>query len=632
MSEHCSELGDEERKTFNPVHLAIMDVFRDNREAAINRFFSSMYQSIKSIHDIGKHCHRDVALRNFMPRVDLRSAAHDYGLASSFNAAGYAKMLLNKDEAPIRYLDTEGLANKSSIKTDLYGLKICFFEMLAKEMGLSSYQQIVYLTNYPEPNKVFAPARVKMTDEDALRTYFANAQSILKKCDKATQEKVGLMLTCYQDYLTKMPQIPVEELRNEDEKLKLACETRFFVNYIGKKLYGLGIPLDKAGADKFVTAIKLVMNNPVNPDDAAAQKLKLLCNSIVEHADNKNYAAINTIINDNQVDFLKPYLYAMGVNDFKNCFKMPSGENRDAKIQELLNDPAKCVVIINFHEQGTTFLHSACVFAADKQLEFMAELIRHGADVTIKDSAGKTAFESANNDLKKAMFYEKMAYFLHKGDINDSDRTQLNYMLQSNTYIKELIKIDKDGAGNTLLHNLIIDGQTQILRELLANGVNVDIQNGAGESLLFTAAKLGNSEVVKLLLQYGANTAIGSPFDATENPDIREAIVRHDNQPVITNFPNVPFQEKVKLYIDETHTLSRDANREKKYFLNSILFPELVNDVVKIVHNSDSVNSKRLPDIFRHLDNDRKSHIIILDHKKTTHFRREIIQSVIISG
>lgn len=58
--------------------------------------------------------------------------------------------------------------------------------------------------------------------------------------------------------------------------------------------------------------------------------------------------------------------------------------------------------------------------------------------------------------------------------------------------------------GNTPLHYGACGGFTDVVRELVMNGANVEIHNENGHTPLMEAASAGHVEVAKILLEHGA--------------------------------------------------------------------------------------------------------------------------------
>ncbi len=97
-------------------------------------------------------------------------------------------------------------------------------------------------------------------------------------------------------------------------------------------------------------------------------------------------------------------------------------------------------------------------------------LTREDIDPLVKDDSGKTPFDYAKPEIKKA--------------------------LMSNKYGSE---------KNSLLHLAAQRGEIEIVDAILKEEINIDIVNNKGLSPIYLAAEKGHLHVVKLLLKKGAN-------------------------------------------------------------------------------------------------------------------------------
>ncbi len=62
--------------------------------------------------------------------------------------------------------------------------------------------------------------------------------------------------------------------------------------------------------------------------------------------------------------------------------------------------------------------------------------------------------------------------------------------------------------GQSLLHEAIAFGKTDIAKELIARKIDLDLQNRNGQTALHYAAVYGNVEIAQLMLQEGASVGI----------------------------------------------------------------------------------------------------------------------------
>jgi len=162
----------------------------------------------------------------------------------------------------------------------------------------------------------------------------------------------------------------------------------------------------------------------------------------------------------------------------------------------------------------------------DSDAEILKILLKHGANPNIRKSGGNTAlwmvvyhYNTYNN--------EKIKVLLDNGadpDIPDKlgdadNRTPLFYACVNDAiYIAELLLKYKanpniaDSSGDTCL---IVAKSTQVLKLLLDNGAESDVQNDEGFTALMMACKQRDIEKTKLLLKHGADPNITNERDCT---------------------------------------------------------------------------------------------------------------------
>ncbi|MDG2186406.1 MAG: ankyrin repeat domain-containing protein [Mariniblastus sp.] len=79
------------------------------------------------------------------------------------------------------------------------------------------------------------------------------------------------------------------------------------------------------------------------------------------------------------------------------------------------------------------------------------------------------------------------------------------------------------------LHDAVAKGDSKVVKQLLANGANVDAKNAGGETVLNQAVFNSHKEIVELLIDQGAN--VNEKYDSGETP--LHLAVHLDNQEMV---------------------------------------------------------------------------------------------------
>ncbi|XP_077999420.1 uncharacterized protein LOC144452238 [Glandiceps talaboti] len=180
--------------------------------------------------------------------------------------------------------------------------------------------------------------------------------------------------------------------------------------------------------------------------------------------------------------------------------------------------------------------HGTVLHLASKQgqADVARALLAAGADPSIKDSQGDTAYDVADSSQVINVYHNILLQAVAKSDV-DSVKQLINAGVTVNV---------KDGAksSNTPLHWGASYGNAEVLQCLLDNGALVNAANGEGATPLHDAVHRGDRDIVEVLVQHKANPAIKAstgnfadktPADlAASKKDILEIL---DNLPVIEN-------------------------------------------------------------------------------------------------
>jgi len=169
-------------------------------------------------------------------------------------------------------------------------------------------------------------------------------------------------------------------------------------------------------------------------------------------------------------------------------------------------------------ERGGTPLHVA---SRNGQVNMARFLTAEGADVNLRDPRGTTALWMAARRGHR----EVVEFLIEKGaDINASNNQGVTPLAiakqQKHTEIVELLQKhgaqdDSDAAPEESkpaksLHEAAAEGDSQQVKALIAEGVNVNGGDGRDNPPLCRAVKAGSMDVVKLLVEAGADVNAGN--------------------------------------------------------------------------------------------------------------------------
>lgn len=167
------------------------------------------------------------------------------------------------------------------------------------------------------------------------------------------------------------------------------------------------------------------------------------------------------------------------------------------------------------NDEGETPLYCATDAA---NTEVVDELLRRGADANIADGLEYAPLHVASSRGYSAIVRSLLTYGAdcnvrdHEGATpltlaiqDDADDDTLNCLLNHRG-----INFNLQGAGNnTPLHEAILSGDAQLVRDLIQRGADLNIRNGSNNTpLALTTFDAGNPEIAEILLNAGANPNI----------------------------------------------------------------------------------------------------------------------------
>ncbi|WP_425386556.1 ankyrin repeat domain-containing protein [Wolbachia endosymbiont (group A) of Barypeithes pellucidus] len=213
-----------------------------------------------------------------------------------------------------------------------------------------------------------------------------------------------------------------------------------------------------------------------------AEVVKILIregNAEIDVFDARNQTPMHYAVNNKKLEIVKLLLKLgadvnsarMGQNSMKLSPVHIAVSNTNYDERDLCLDILKCLIKepdaqVNLQDyENRTPLHYA---ERLKTIEVL--LTREDIDPLVKDDSGKTPFDYAKPEIKKA--------------------------LMSNKYGSE---------KNSLLHLAAQKGEIELVESILKEEIDIDILNNKGLSPIYLAAEKGHLHVVKLLLKKGAN-------------------------------------------------------------------------------------------------------------------------------
>ncbi|WP_341815819.1 MULTISPECIES: ankyrin repeat domain-containing protein [unclassified Wolbachia] len=213
-----------------------------------------------------------------------------------------------------------------------------------------------------------------------------------------------------------------------------------------------------------------------------AEVVKILIregNAEIEVFDARNQTPMHYAVNNKKLEIVKLLLELgadvnsarVGQNSMKLSPVHIAVSNTNYDERDLCLDILKCLIRepnaqVNLQDyENKTPLHYA---ERLKTIEVL--LTREDIDPLVKDDSGKTPFDYAKPEIKKA--------------------------LMSNKYGSE---------KNSLLHLAAQRGEIELVESILKEEIDIDISNNKSLSPIYLAAEKGHLHVVKLLLKKGAN-------------------------------------------------------------------------------------------------------------------------------
>lgn len=250
------------------------------------------------------------------------------------------------------------------------------------------------------------------------------------------------------------------------------------------------------------------------------------------------------------------------------------------------------------NEDGLTALHQCCI---DDSEEMMKVLVEFGGDVNAADSEQWTPLHAASTcghlHLVKFLIENGASLLAVNGDGNMpydicEDETTLSFIENEmakrgvtqelidstraeteNLMLADLVNLSEKGEdlefrdehGATPLHVASANGYIHVLEFLMDNHCSTEVTDHDQWQPLHAAACWGHLEAVEILAQNGADisalTKAGeTPFDITEDPDIKDRLVELAEQRLRLAEPRL---KKGRSSSTRTHSIRRTSLRDK---------------------------------------------------------------------
>ena len=169
-------------------------------------------------------------------------------------------------------------------------------------------------------------------------------------------------------------------------------------------------------------------------------------------------------------------------------------------------------------KSGWTPLHTA---VANKNGALVKALISSGADVTIKDSLNKTAYEIAEENKDEAvmnLFHESLKGTKWERELHSAIWKVAPCLKEIERLIALGVCVDaKDRSGNTPLHEASGNGHADVVKLLIKEGAKVGVRNKKGEAPLSWIARSFRRDIEKFKEIIEALINAGAEIDAQDN-------------------------------------------------------------------------------------------------------------------
>lgn len=311
---------------------------------------------------------------------------------------------------------------------------------------------------------------------------------IKKYCNKLSTEKCDKIFK-YDDILHRV--VYSKKITNNNKKKLIKCLMKYCdINKQGKSKT---TPLLVSVFNNNYEIAKFLLKNGANPNI----KNKYFDSPIEVVSKKKNYKIVKLLIIEGKIN----------LNDYKYLLLNATFKNDKILAKILLENGADPNVQFNYEKsRKNTSLNHAVI---NNNFNMAELLLKYKANPNIKNRRGNTPLSIA---VKKDNY--NMVKLLLKYDANPNiqDKKGISPILfaVNNEYYdiaKLLIKRGKTdiNINKTILHKAVIENNKTMIKFLLNNKVNINMQDRYGNTALHEAVKHNNYEITVLLLYYGAN-------------------------------------------------------------------------------------------------------------------------------
>ena len=264
-------------------------------------------------------------------------------------------------------------------------------------------------------------------------------------------------------------------------------------------------------------------------------------------------------------------------SDGRNILYIPIKFSYDSMLTKILIHDAKNIGIniIDIKDKlGLTAIQYTIIFNNSKAFDI---LLKYNPNLMINNNQGLNIFHIAIQYNRPELFIKLLNSVTDLHFFTQEKETLLQYAIINDRFdfinyiLKRKINIDNqdDLNGLTALHQIIIKNNLDIVRLLINNGANINIQDFYGNTCLHYAISEKNIEIIKLILKY--NT--------------------------IYNITNIDGNTALHMYLDNDGIAGNEQKSNNHYINKDILETLIINTDLNIQNNHGITCLKKIIDL-----------------------------------